>query len=88
MGISLGIYGCGGDGPDPSAVAAELRPDNSVTIYNTWQDHGQGADAGALGTAHEALRPLGVRPEQIRLVMNDTATCPTAGLPAAAASRW
>ena len=79
VGISLGMYGCGGDGPDPSAVAAELGPDNSVTIYNTWSDHGQGADAGTLGTAHEALRPLGVPPEKIRLVMNDMATCPDSG---------
>ena len=79
VGISLGMYGCGGDGPDPSAVAAELGPDNSVTIYNTWSDHGQGADAGTLGTAHEALRPLGVPPENIRLVMNDMATCPDSG---------
>ncbi len=79
VGISLGMYGCGGDGPDPSAVAVELGPDNTITIFNTWSDHGQGADAGTLGTAHEALRPIGVPPEKIKLVMNDMATCPDSG---------
>ena len=47
---------------------------------------GQGADIGTLSTAHEALRPLGLAPEQIHLYMNDTAHCPDSG-PAAAAAR-
>jgi aldehyde oxidoreductase len=88
VGISIGIYGCGLDGPDASETQVELNPDNTVTVYACWQDHGQGADMGALGTAHEALRPLGIAPEKIRLVLNDTAKAPTAGPPAAAASRW
>ncbi len=79
VGISLGIYGCGLDGADGSAVRVELNPDNTVTLYNSWEDHGQGADIGSLGTAHKALRPLGLKPEQIRLVMNDTAITPNSG---------
>jgi aldehyde oxidoreductase len=79
VGVSLGIYGCGLDGPDASEVRVELNPDNTVTCYNSWEDHGQGADIGSLGTAHKALRPLGLKPEQIRLVMNDTATTPNSG---------
>ena len=47
-------------------------------LYNTWEDHGQGAD-GCVGTAHEALRPLGLHPDQIKLVCNDMAKRPTAG---------
>jgi aldehyde oxidoreductase len=39
--------------------------DNTVTVYACWEDHGQGADMGTLGTAHEALRPLGMTPDQI-----------------------
>ena len=50
-----------------------------MTLFNTWEDHGQGADMGSLGTAHKALRPLGLAPEQIRLVMNDTALTPNSG---------
>jgi aldehyde oxidoreductase len=79
VGISLGIYGCGLDGPDSSEIRVELNPDDSVTLYSTWEDHGQGADMGVLGTAHQALRPLGLNPERIRLVMNDTALAPNSG---------
>jgi len=72
VGLALGLYGCGLDGPDNSETAIELTPDG-VTLFNCWQDHGQGADLGALTIAHETLRkPLGLKPEQIKLVMNDT----------------
>ncbi|HET6413084.1 MAG TPA: molybdopterin cofactor-binding domain-containing protein [Anaeromyxobacter sp.] len=71
LGLSLGIYGCGLDGPDGAEVAVELTR-TGATIYGTWQDHGQGADLGALTFAHETLRPLGLRPEQIRASINDT----------------
>lgn len=79
VGLSIGVYGCGLDGPDASEVRLELDPDDGVTLYTCWQDHGQGADMGALGTAHEALRPLGLAPEKIRLVMNDTSLAPNSG---------
>ncbi len=78
VGICLGIYGCGLDGPDSSEVAVELTPDG-VSLASSWEDHGQGADMGALGTCHEALRPLGIKPDQIKLVMNDTAGVPNSG---------
>lgn len=79
VGVSLAMYGAQVDGPDTSSAAAELNPDGGVTIYDTWEDHGQGSDMGALGTAHEALRPLGLTPERIRRVANDTAKCPDSG---------
>jgi aldehyde oxidoreductase len=78
VGLSLGIYGCGLDGPDASEVTVELTPEG-VVLASSWEDHGQGADMGALGTCHEALRPLKLRPDQIRLLMNDTATTPNSG---------
>jgi len=78
VGISLGIYGCGLDGPDSSEVLVELTPDG-VALTSSWEDHGQGADMGALGTCHEALRPLKIAPDKIRLVMNDTAVTPNSG---------
>lgn len=55
-------------------------------LYNTWEEHGQGADIGMVGTAHRALAPLGIAPEKIRLFINDTFRCPDSGrlLPAAA----
>ncbi len=78
VGIALGIYGCGIDGTDSSEIGIELTKDG-VTLKTSWEDHGQGADMGALGTAHEALLPLGLTPERIKLVMNDTAITPNSG---------
>ncbi len=78
VGVSIGIYGCGLDGPDASEVAVELTPDG-VVLSSSWEDHGQGADMGALGTCHEALRPLGIPPDRIKQVMNDTAVVPNSG---------
>jgi aldehyde oxidoreductase len=79
VGLSLGIYGCGLDGPDSSENWAELLPNNDVMVGNSWQDHGQGSDMGSLAFAHETLKPLGLRPEQIHLCMNDTSLTPNSG---------
>ena len=79
VGISLGVYGCGLDGPDSSEVWAQLNADDTITVGSSWEDHGQGADMGVLGTAHEALRPLKIAPERIRLLMNDTSVTPNSG---------
>jgi aldehyde oxidoreductase len=78
VGVSIGIYGCGLDGPDASEVAVELTPEG-VVLTASWEDHGQGADIGALGTCHEALRPLKLSPDRIKLLMNDTANVPNSG---------
>ncbi len=78
VGVSIGVYGCGLDGPDASEVWVELTEDG-VTLSSSWEDHGQGADMGALGTCHEGLRPLGIAPDKIKLVMNDTGTVPNSG---------
>ncbi|HNU72351.1 MAG TPA: molybdopterin-dependent oxidoreductase [Thermodesulfobacteriota bacterium] len=76
VGISLGTFLCGIHGIDQAQARVGLMPDGGVTVYATWEEHGQGADVGTLGTAHEALRPLGLPPEKIRLVMNDTSITP------------
>ena len=78
VGITIGIYGCGLDGQDGAEVYVEKTKDG-VSVAATWQDHGQGADMGVLGTAHEALRPLGLAPDKIQLILNDTGTAPNAG---------
>ena len=81
VGVALAIYGSGLDGPDSAEAWAELNEDGGVTIGNCWEDHGQGADAGTLGTAHESLRKVGydVPMDKIRLVMNDTSKAPNSG---------
>jgi aldehyde oxidoreductase len=78
VGLALGIYGCGLDGVDSSEAWAELTKDG-VTVGNSWEDHGQGSDLGTLTHAHETLKVLGIKPEQIKLVMNDTKFTPNSG---------
>lgn len=78
VGISLGIYGCGLDGPDSSEAWVELTKEG-VIVATSWQDHGQGGDLGTLTHAHETLRHAGFRPEQIKLLLNDTAFTPVSG---------
>lgn len=87
VGVSLGIYVVGNDSVDVSEAAVELISDGKVTVYHTWEDHGQGSDMGALASAHEALRPLNIKQEQIKFVMNDTARCPDSGLAAGSRSQ-
>jgi aldehyde oxidoreductase len=79
VGVSLGIYGCGLDGPDTSESWAKLLPNNEVMMGNSWQDHGQGSDMGTLAFAHEALKPLGLAASQIHLCLNDTSITPNSG---------
>ncbi|WP_029897741.1 molybdopterin-dependent aldehyde oxidoreductase [Desulfohalovibrio reitneri] len=79
VGLAVGVYGAGLDGPDTAQVDVELNPDGTVTAYTTWEDHGQGADMGLLGTVHEALRPMNLGPDKINLVLNDTEKCPDGG---------
>lgn len=79
VGLSVGVYGCGLDGPDGAEAWAELLPDGRVQVSTNWEDHGQGADMGLLATSHEALRPMGIKPEQIKLVMNDMNLAPAGG---------
>ncbi|WP_040620775.1 molybdopterin-dependent aldehyde oxidoreductase [Rhodovulum sp. PH10] len=71
VGIALGIYGCGLDGPDSSEARVEMTPRGFV-VHSGWEDHGQGADLAAQTIAHEVLRAAGVTPGEITLVMADT----------------
>lgn len=77
-GISLLCYSSGLDGADSSEAWAELTK-TGVTVGNSWEDHGQGADMGTMTIAHEALKPIHIQPEQIRLVMNDMEFTPNSG---------
>jgi aldehyde oxidoreductase len=77
-GLALLEYGCGLDGADSSEAWLEIT-ENGFTLGVSWEDHGQGADMGALTAAHEGLKALGVKHEQIRLVMNDMELTPNSG---------
>lgn len=88
VGISLGGFLCTIGMFDTCDVAIELNPDNTFTFYNTWEDLGQGGDIGSLTHVVKALAPMGVKPEQIRLVMNDSRFCPDSGIAAASRSHY
>ncbi len=79
VGVSVGVYGCGLDGPDSSEAWIELTGEGKVLLGDSWEDHGQGADIGALGSAHEALRPLGIAFENIDRVSCDMSVTPNSG---------
>ncbi|MDR1570939.1 MAG: molybdopterin-dependent oxidoreductase [Clostridiales Family XIII bacterium] len=75
-------------GDDHAEVELELNPDGTVSCLNTWEDLGQGGDIGSLALTHKALEPLGLRPDQIRLIMNDSHRCPVTGIAAGSRSHY
>ncbi|MBN1381177.1 MAG: molybdopterin-dependent oxidoreductase [Deltaproteobacteria bacterium] len=87
VGISIGGYHVSTP-VDVSAVALEIGPGGIITHYNAWEDQGQGGDIGTLVHTHEALKPLGIPPEKIRLVQNDTKMCPPTGPAAGSRSHY
>ncbi len=88
VGISLGGFLITIGMFDKAEVALELNPDGTITHYNTWEDVGQGGDIGTISHTVKALAPLGIRPEQVKLVMNDSKICPDTGLAAASRSHY
>ncbi len=79
VGLAVGAYGCGLDGPDSAGAYVEMNPDGTITVGTSWQDHGQGADIGAIGTAHQALFPMGIDPQKLRFTWPDTDKCLNGG---------
>ena len=88
VGLAWGGFNVSEGGTDSASVAIELNPDNTFTKYDTWQDLGQGGDIGSLMVTLEALKPLGVTPDRIRLVQSDTKLCPDSGMSAASRSHY
>ncbi len=88
VGISLGGFLSTTGLFDAAEVALELGPDGLITHYNSWEDVGQGGDIGTLTHTLKALEPLGLTPDKVRLIMNDTGTCPKTGLAAASRSHF
>ena len=88
VGVSCGLFKAAAGVNDRSEIHLELNPDGTVTQFNSWEDMGQGADAGTLIHTYEALRPLGLAPEQVRLIQNDTKTCPNSGPAAGSRSHF
>jgi len=87
VGIALGGYHVSGDS-DTCEVWLELNADGTITDYNCWQEVGQGSDIGSVALVCKALEPLGIKPEQIRLVKDDTGVAPKHGASAGSRSHY
>lgn len=88
VGVTCGGFNVTLGSFDHAEVALELNADGTITHYNTWEDQGQGGDIGTLTVTHEALKPLGVTTDQIRLCMNDSHRCPDTGIAAGSRSHF
>ena len=88
VGLVWGGYNVTEGTADQCTVAVELREDGKFVKYDTWQDQGQGGDVGSLHITHEALRPLGVKLEDIVLIQNDSKFCPDSGSSASSRSHY
>ncbi len=88
VGIAWGGYNVTEGTADQCTVAIELNPDNTITKYDTWQDQGQGGDVGSLQVTLQALKPLGLTPDQIKLIQNDNKFCPDSGSSASSRSHY
>ena len=87
IGIAMGGFHVS-EAADQCEVWLELNPDGTVSNYNCWQEMGQGGDAGSVAFTVEALKPLGIRPEQVRLIKDDTGKAPFHGPSAASRSHY
>ncbi|WP_415930552.1 molybdopterin-dependent oxidoreductase [Zhenpiania hominis] len=87
IGIAMGGFHVS-EHADQCEVWLELNPDGTVTNYNCWQEMGQGGDASSVAFTVEALKPLGIKPDQVRLVKDDTGKAPFHGPSAASRSHY
>ncbi|TEB14681.1 Aldehyde oxidoreductase [Pelotomaculum sp. FP] len=88
VGVSCGGFNVTLGAFDHAEVELELNPDGTVTHFNTWEDQGQGGDIGTLVLTHEALKPLRLKVDQIKLCMNDSYICPMTGIAAGSRSHF
>ena len=87
VGIAIGGFHTAGAFDDGYADL-EMGPDGTFISYNTWEDMGQHAEASAIIHTYEALRPLNVPTDKIKVVMNDSKLCPDTGIAGGSRSHW
>lgn len=80
VGVAFGGFSVSGGPADSAGIALGLNPDGTVTNYNTYEDIGQGGDVAVITHTVEALKPLGIKPHQVKSVMNDSKFCPDTGI--------
>ena len=72
VGIAWGGYNVTEGAADQCTLGIELAPGGKFIKYDTWQDVGQGGDAGSLVITLEALKEFGVTADDIILRQNDS----------------
>lgn len=77
-----------GSNKDKAEARLEIKEDNKIYVYNTYHEMGQGGDIGSLSSALEALKPMGVNPDDIVLDINDSQDCPNSGISAGSRSHF
>ncbi len=80
VGVSVGGFSCTGGAADFAKVRLELNPDGTVTHFGTWEDQGQGGDAGCILHTCHYLKPLGITPDKVKVYSSDTKYCPNTGM--------
>ncbi|MFZ4462988.1 MAG: molybdopterin-dependent aldehyde oxidoreductase [Bacteroidales bacterium] len=88
VGLAWGGFNVTEGATDSATIFLELNPDNTITKYDTWQELGQGGDIGSVMVTLEALKPMGITPERIKLVQSDTKICPDSGMSAGSRSHY
>ncbi len=88
VGLAWGGFNVTEGATDNATIHLELNSDNTITKYDTWQELGQGGDIGSLMVTLEALKPMKLTPEQIKLVQSDTKICPDSGMSAGSRSHY
>lgn len=88
VGLSWGGFNVTEGGTDKASAAIEIAPNQMFYKYDTYQELGQGGDIGSLMLTLESLKPLGVKPDQIRLIQNDTKQCPDSGMSGASRTHF
>jgi len=88
VGLAWGGFNVSEGPTDHATIRLELNADGTITKYDTWQDLGQGGDVGSIMVTLEALKPLKITPEQIKLIQSDTKTCPDSGMSAGSRSHY
>lgn len=88
VGLAWGGFNVSEGPTDSATVHLELNRDNTITKYDTWQELGQGGDVGSLMVTLEALKPLKLTPDKIKLVQSDTKLCPDSGMSAGSRSHY
>ena len=82
VGMAIGGFTVTGGNGDSASVFLEMKPDGTFINYNTWEDQGQGGDAGTVLVTAKAFNEAGykITTDKIKTILNDSRDCPNTGM--------